>query len=346
MRFAHPLAFSGFLHHIGVPTDRLFRKAELPVLCDRSDALVPVANVWSLIDSVNRLEIDGIAWLVGQWSQDRNINTGLLARMQNSPNLHLALKVFAKLIRTENSHLTLGVHEANEDVLFWVKSTLGSDRAGYDGAQALALMSMLAVLRDFLGVDWQPREVGIEAQKVPAGAIQVLPATRFIPGRPAGYIRLPKICLVHKWCGVEDTANVASSSALRKLDDIGFTAILREFVETYLPDGCLSMVDMAALVGISTRTLGRRLVSHGMSYSSLVEQVRFSAADSLLRDQGIPMIDVARAVGYGDPSHFSRAFRRMTGVTPSHYREWLGSGVLNPNAPDSGCPPLILKSIA
>jgi AraC-like DNA-binding protein len=44
------------------------------------------------------------------------------------------------------------------------------------------------------------------------------------------------------------------------------------------------------------------------------------AAVELLEGSDSKIIDVAYAVGYEDPSHFSRAFRRLKGTSPREFR--------------------------
>jgi len=74
------------------------------------------------------------------------------------------------------------------------------------------------------------------------------------------------------------------------------------------------------MVGISSRTLRRRLNGLGVSYSAMVENTRFRVARRLLTESEVKLVDITYAVGYSDPSHFTRAFRRISGLTPSAFR--------------------------
>ena len=74
---------------------------------------------------------------------------------------------------------------------------------------------------------------------------------------------------------------------------------------------------------ISVRTLQRRLHRHGLTYSALVERVRHEEACRLLQEHGKSIAEIAVRLGYSDPSHFSRAFRRWEGVSPrAHQRRF------------------------
>jgi AraC-like DNA-binding protein len=91
-------------------------------------------------------------------------------------------------------------------------------------------------------------------------------------------------------------------------------------VQPYLNDGCPNVAFAAEMAGMSTRTLQRKLQLRGSSYSQIVQEARFALAFKHLEDPALKVIDIAMMTGYESPQHFSRAFRRFTGVTPSAYR--------------------------
>ncbi len=63
-----------------------------------------------------------------------------------------------------------------------------------------------------------------------------------------------------------------------------------------------------------------RLAKVGLSYRALVDQARFEASLPLLSEAGMKLTDIAYDLGYADPAHFTRAFRRWAGVTPGEFR--------------------------
>jgi hypothetical protein len=68
------------------------------------------------------------------------------------------------------------------------------------------------------------------------------------------------------------------------------------------------------------RTLQRRLRSARVKYAGVLQQVRCQAAEQMLADSARAIGDVARALGYSDPAHFTRAFVRWTGLAPREFR--------------------------
>lgn len=98
------------------------------------------------------------------------------------------------------------------------------------------------------------------------------------------------------------------------------TDLILAMVQPYLNDGRHDIAFAAEMAGMSTRTLQRRLKLCGRSYSQLLQDARFALAFEGLNDLSMKVIDVAMMAGYESPQHFTRAFRRFTGGTPSQYR--------------------------
>lgn len=85
--------------------------------------------------------------------------------------------------------------------------------------------------------------------------------------------------------------------------------------------------------GPSMRQLQRRLAEQGLSFKDLVERVRKEQALGQLRHTDLPLAEVARRVGYAEPSSFHRAVRRWTGLTPLAVRQQAKGGPGQPGKP-------------
>lgn len=73
-------------------------------------------------------------------------------------------------------------------------------------------------------------------------------------------------------------------------------------------------------LGLSRRTLQRRLEERGFLYSDLLEQTRMDLAQRYLRSSRIPITHISNILGYSDISSFSRAFSRSCRVSPRTWR--------------------------
>jgi len=81
-----------------------------------------------------------------------------------------------------------------------------------------------------------------------------------------------------------------------------------------------TMASVAQLLGISSRTLRRRLAAENTSYDLVASTTLAERARSLLAIEQRTIHETALALGYSDTSAFHRAFKRWTGTTPSASR--------------------------
>ena len=77
---------------------------------------------------------------------------------------------------------------------------------------------------------------------------------------------------------------------------------------------------VAKELGVSTRTLARRLKAEKTTYFKVVEAYREAMAKSMLSDTETQITEIAFVLGYADTSTFSSAFKRWSGKSPSEYR--------------------------
>ena len=101
---------------------------------------------------------------------------------------------------------------------------------------------------------------------------------------------------------------------------LDFVGSLECAVESVLPLRCPSVEDIADIADLSPRTLQRRLGEAGTSVREVVDHARIRLADEYLRDPTTSVTDTAFLLGYSDSTAFTRAFRRLTGMSPTTYR--------------------------
>ncbi|MGF1695146.1 helix-turn-helix domain-containing protein [Vibrio lamellibrachiae] len=97
--------------------------------------------------------------------------------------------------------------------------------------------------------------------------------------------------------------------------DSVFTALL-----PYVKEHSLSVEQAAKLLKLTPRTFQRRLKEERTSFRKVKESLMLSVSCELM-EEGHSLTHISSQLGYNNISHFSRAFKRITGLTPKSYRK-------------------------
>jgi len=100
----------------------------------------------------------------------------------------------------------------------------------------------------------------------------------------------------------------------------GFGNSLRGVLQNYSGSVLLTLDVMAEITGIEPRRLQRRLSDSDMTCHQVIEQLRFEASLPMSLDSQLNITAIAFELGHSDSAHFTRAFRRWAGMSPSEYR--------------------------
>jgi AraC-like DNA-binding protein len=98
----------------------------------------------------------------------------------------------------------------------------------------------------------------------------------------------------------------------------GVTQQTRVLITQHLAQGA-AMESVARDLGVSVRTLRRRLADQGTTYQELLDEVRASLSTELLTRARLGVEDTALRLGYAEASSFIHAFKRWHGTTPAAY---------------------------
>jgi AraC-like DNA-binding protein len=104
-------------------------------------------------------------------------------------------------------------------------------------------------------------------------------------------------------------------------DDDPFLRDTRAAIRRALPGNALTIDGLAADMGISRRTLQRRLNAHGSSFKRILQDVREQQSRRYLDDPRLAITEIALLLGYSDQASFSNAFKMWCGCAPSEYRQ-------------------------
>ncbi len=119
------------------------------------------------------------------------------------------------------------------------------------------------------------------------------------------------------------TARIAREQCKRVLNSLLGSTRISHLVRDLIYDEALgfsSMVEVAAKLHMSERTLQRQLESEGENFRAMVDALRQQKAFTLLKRRELTLEFIAEKLSYTDVNSFTRAFKRWTGTSPGKYR--------------------------
>jgi AraC-like DNA-binding protein len=108
--------------------------------------------------------------------------------------------------------------------------------------------------------------------------------------------------------------------ARRAANRASFRSQVENAMVPLLPHGMVRAGEIAKDLGVSQRTLARRLASEGATFSEVLEGLRTDLARQYLADRCVSISQVAWLLGYREISAFTHGFKRWTGMTPREAR--------------------------
>ena len=109
--------------------------------------------------------------------------------------------------------------------------------------------------------------------------------------------------------------------AARPAKPTPFGLSVENLIALHLPHGKARAGEIARKLGVSQRTLARRLASEGLTFATVLQRLKSVLAERHLADETLSISEIAWLVGYQDVSAFTHAFKRWTGATPSATRQ-------------------------
>jgi len=113
---------------------------------------------------------------------------------------------------------------------------------------------------------------------------------------------------------------LASRSTTRS----SYRSSVESAIAVLLPHGKAQAGEVSRELGVSRRTLARRLSSEGLTFADILQRLKFDLAKRDLADETLSISEIAWLLGYQDVSAFTHAFKRWTGTTPRAMRQALG----------------------
>lgn len=108
---------------------------------------------------------------------------------------------------------------------------------------------------------------------------------------------------------------------LARFDRDSLTMQVRSRIIERLHDGTPNQEAIARSLNVSLRSLQRKLNNEATNFKTLLESTRRELALLYIRETHRSLGEITYLLGFSEPSNFTRAFKRWTGVSPIEYRE-------------------------
>lgn len=325
-RCALLLPFVDVLNDIGAPAERMLARFGLPTHPEQRPndyfALLRAIQFAATVQTSQGLTDFGFHAV-------RRLHIGHLseqfqAAARHAPTLLAVLEELCRFVQLEDNFVRIWLerHDGDVKVCSAIAGTAGMPHLEH--SQWVQNVMPIYVVRHFAGRDWAPATIAFESNYAPSVATQAYwPHTRFLSGQKSSWIDVPVSLLS---LPNPNAARGFGTAPVFQPIATDVVSAIKLMLPSYLGERMPDVSELAEMALTSVRSLQRELADAGLTYSRLLDQVRFERASELLRKTEAKIIDVALATGYSDPAHFTRAFRRLAGVTPREFREGLKSG--------------------
>lgn len=241
-------------------------------------------------------------------------------RILGAPTLHAAIHRMTGELRLVSSHIDL-VYESRDGAGWLWRGDRSSAYPTVPAAEQYILVLMLDVVRQAMGRRWQPESVYLHHALSESSLVRLgIDNARIFVGGQSTAISLPPAYLAQAM--PQSAAPDASTfSDADGGESMSLKDSLRIALRPLLGRVPLSVERAAEIASMSPRSLQRELAEEGASWSSLLDDLRFEIAETRLRDRTTRIRELAHDLGYSNQAHFTRAFKRWTGIAPSAYRK-------------------------
>jgi AraC-like DNA-binding protein len=120
--------------------------------------------------------------------------------------------------------------------------------------------------------------------------------------------------------------DAVAADHIARLESSRIMARVRQAITEHLPQGEPDAAVVARRLGVSLRTLQRKLADEGTTFAALLDETRRSLGCGYLEEGRYSVTEITYLLGFSGVSGFSHAFKRWTGMSPSAYRRSSATG--------------------
>lgn len=319
-------ALVGVVESAGATRDQFFAASGLdPRVLEDGNAWLPISTYQHSIDAAISVSGDPAFGLhMGERASTAMFDVlGPLAA--HASTLRHCVDTMTRYSRLVAEGYEPRLHEAGKQASIRFAALRG-DLASVRLTAEFAMSALLQMLRQFAGHRAKPSRVSF-AYPEPAYVAEYKrvfgDAVRF--DQPHTEVSFPQSWLdkpqlyqsPHLYSVLKSQAELSLGRLER---DATYTARVEQLLSDNSPRQ-MTMDEVARELGMSRRSLRRRLEAEDTSFGDLAERNRITTAKRMLENPRRSIQETAFALGFAAPAAFHRAFKRWTGMTPKQYQE-------------------------
>lgn len=314
--------FSSIIQELDSKSYLLLRESMIPIDImedERQYTYLPESCLKNLMEVLSRnVDNDRLGVLFWRLCKDNYIPS-LLKRLNYGTDLKSTLDEFSVLLSKESTGAKVYVQERGG--AWWlVREKLGADELWFKYAEMFSVIFMCELLRSLTKSEWSPTRIGVRSNDEHDFLnLPTLNKAQFFTERPVTALEIPASILFSQ-VTVNEKAKISVTQGI-DLQSMSFTEQFKIAISPYLPVGKLPIKLASEILRMNVRTLQRKLKNDGTVYKTLIEEMCFEQIVAELVETNKPITHIATKYGYSDAGHFSRAFKRIYGVSPSQYRK-------------------------
>lgn len=311
---------------IGIPSSALLRQARLPVTLHQTGQGITTAQYFALMRALETLSGDPAIGLQIVRNADTAVYPPSTLAAFYARDLRDGLERlarFKRLCTPETLEITEGLHEGRRICTIGI-SWIHADEAEPAASVDATFSTLMELARRGTGADVRPLRVELARTAPRSAAHESYFAAPVRLGAPRDLLVLDAADLDRPFPGHNPELLAMLTPALASaLEEMRAHSLSEEVVAELrrsLPSGRPELGEVARRMGMSERTLQRRITEEGNSFRDLLVKARRELGCRLLRDEALELDEIAFLLGYQDASSFHRAFREWEGVTPGRWR--------------------------
>jgi AraC-like DNA-binding protein len=324
VRARYANAFLMALKKRGVPTGSYVKSARLPEsLLLNPDGLISALSLWKLAGDIGRdpdqrdIGLEAGALPISAYSDFGR-------RVTCAPSLYKAIKTFCHCAASEYSRSDFYLTRDN-DIAWFCRGPIEGTMDQAMQVEFYLIMLMIQIVRAALGPHWKPDRLRLQTlEEHGQFDSDVLRGINIKYRAPFTAISIPLASLAAPLSRRSDDSAQSGARHLSGSSSQALSENLKEGLKQLLASHvniCSLSIDLAAeILGVSSRTLQRYLRKQGSTYTMLIDEICFKLSREMMLDKNFSITEIAFQLGYSDVAHFSRAFRRITGLSPRCYR--------------------------